>query len=138
MSLKLLTDDAPLDPDDELLVAYVDGELDHESRTQLEDRLLDDEELRRRLQSLQQGWDYLDDFPAVTPCEKLVESTLELVVSDIVKPTADTSASRALVNRFRWPLITAGLCVLGVLAAAATIYGIRTSRYQSQLEDLAI
>ncbi|GAA4463409.1 hypothetical protein [Novipirellula rosea] len=138
MSLKLLTDDAPLDPDDELLVAYVDGELDHDSRTQLESRLLDDAELRRRLQSLQQGWDYLDDFPALTPCEKLVESTLELVVSDIVKPTAESSASRVFVNRFRWPLITAGLCVLGILAAAATIYGVRSFHYQSQLEDLAI
>ncbi|GAA5510262.1 hypothetical protein [Novipirellula caenicola] len=138
MSLKLLTDDAPLDPDDELLVAYVDGELDHESRTQLEDRLLDDESLRRRLQSLQQGWDYLDDFPALTPCEKLVESTLELVVSDIVKPTPDQSAPRAIVRRFRWPLITAGLCVLGVLGAAATIYGIRTLHYQSELADLAV
>ena len=94
MSMNLLTDDSPLEPDDELLVAYVDGELDNDSRTQLEDRLLDDEELRRRLQDLQQGWDYLDDFPAMVPCEKLVESTLELVVSDMA-----TGHGRAVCSR---------------------------------------
>ncbi len=138
MSMNLLTDDSPLEPDDELLVAYVDGELDNDSRTQLENRLLDDEELRRRLQDLQQGWDYLDDFPAMIPCEKLVESTLELVVSDIVKPKTESSTSRMFVDRYRWPLATAGLCVLGALISAVTIYAVRSSDYQSQLKDLAI
>ncbi len=134
----LLTDDAPLDPDDELLVAYVDGELESDLRSRLEDRLLAEEGLRRRLQELQQGWDLLDEFPSTTPCEKLVESTLELVVADLAIPHADTSRPRFAVTRFRWPLITLLLSGVAALVAAGSIYAVRATDYQSQLEDLAI
>ena len=61
MSTSQLSDDTPLDPDDELLVTYLDGELDRKGQTELENRLLEDQDLRSRLQQLQTGWDLLDD-----------------------------------------------------------------------------
>ena len=50
--------DLPTEPDDEQLVAYLDGELTGNQREQLEQRLLDDDTLRMRLQQLQSGWDW--------------------------------------------------------------------------------
>ena len=88
MSTAKLSDDTPLDPDDELLVAYLDHELDRKEQSELENRLMEDEPLRARLQQLQTGWDLLDDLPKPEPSLKLVESTLELVVADIVKTQA--------------------------------------------------
>jgi len=50
-----LTDNTPVDPDDELLVAYLDGELSRQDQAALEDRLMTDDSLRSRLQQLQTG-----------------------------------------------------------------------------------
>ena len=47
MSTVTLPDNTPLGPDDELLVAYLDGELDRKGQAELENRLLDEEPLRR-------------------------------------------------------------------------------------------
>ncbi|MFG0262225.1 MAG: anti-sigma factor family protein, partial [Novipirellula sp. JB048] len=138
MMSTLLNDDAPLDPDDELLVAYVDGELESGERSRLEDRLLAEEALRRRLQELQQGWDLLDEFPSTTPCEKLVESTLELVVADLTHDDAAPLRPRLATARFRWPLTLLLLSAMAGLVAAGSIHVVRAKHYQSQLEDLAI
>ena len=106
MSVSTISDNAPLDPDDELLVAYLDGELGRQEQSDLEERLLDNEKLRLRLQQLQTGWDLLEDLPGSSPSMKLVESTLELVVADILKeqPANETKSGR-------WA-IPAGLLIL--------------------------
>ncbi|WP_146395882.1 hypothetical protein [Planctomycetes bacterium CA13] len=135
MSTSLLSDEAPVDPDDELLVAYVDGELDSPSRNELEERLLRDDSLRRRLQELQEGWDLLDNLATATPNEKLVESTMELVVADLVAPKI---AKPGIASAYRLPLMTAAACIAGILATIGVIWAIRNHNYQSQLADLAI
>ena len=93
MSASTISDNAPLDPDDELLVAYLDGELQRQEQSDLETRLLTNEKLRSRLQQLQMGWDLLEDLPDSSPSMKLVESTLELVVADVLKdqPVVETN-----------------------------------------------
>jgi hypothetical protein len=135
MSTAKLSDDTPLDPDDETLVAYLDGELDRKGQAELENRLLENQELRSRLQQLQTGWDLLDDLPNPEPSLKLVESTLELVVADIVK-TRPPSAS--IWSRFRLPISVVGLCLVGVIAAYAIAATTKARAYQRQLQDLAI
>lgn len=135
MSTARLSDDTPLDPDDELLVAYLDGELDRKGQAELENRLLEDQNLRSRLQQLQTGWDLLDDLPNPHPSLRLVESTLELVVADIVK-TKPPSAS--IWSRFRLPMSVAGLCLVGVLTAYIVASTTKARAYQRQLQDLAI
>ena len=130
-----LSDDTPLDPDDELLVAYLDGELDRKEQAELENRLLDDDKLRKQLQQLQTGWDLLDDLPDPAPSLKLVESTLELVVADIVKakPKSDS-----IWSRYRLPIAVAAVCLLGILGSFAIVATMNSRAYQQQLEDLAI
>ncbi len=129
MSTAKLSDETPLDPDDELLVAYLDHELDRKEQVELENRLMEDEQLRARLRQLQTGWDLLDDLPKPEPSLKLVESTLELVVADIVK-TKPSSAS--VWSRFQLPISVAGACLVGVLAAFGYASIQKARAYQQQ------
>ena len=87
----LLTDNHPVDPDDELLVSYLDGELDERCRKSVESRLVRELNFQKRLQALQTGWEWLDELPVESTDEQLVESTIELVVADL----APKSKSRA-------------------------------------------
>lgn len=135
MSISVLSDDTPLDPDDELLVSYLDGELERKERAELENRLLEDEVLRSRLQQLQTGWDLLDDLPNPEKNPKLVESTLELVVADIVKTKP---ATETLWHKYRFPISVAGLCIAGIIGVTAIASQRKARAYQRQLEDLAI
>ena len=135
MSVSTIPDNAPLDPDDELLVAYLDGELGRQEQSDLEKRLLDNENLRLRLQQLQTGWDLLEDLPGSSPSMKLVESTLELVVADILKeqPVNETKSRR-------WA-IPAGLLILCMIIGTMAYFienTIRKNAYQDELDDLVL
>ena len=88
MSISAISDDSPIDPDDELLVAYLDGELSRDDESALENRLVENDNLRERLQNLQSGWELLDDLPDSAPSLKLVGSTLEMVVADLEKTSS--------------------------------------------------
>ncbi|TWU44057.1 hypothetical protein Q31b_15920 [Novipirellula aureliae] len=134
-SERLLSDDSPIDPDDELLVAYVDGELSIPDRDALEQRLLNDEALRLRLQALQQGWDLLDNFSPSNPSEQLVESTMELVVADLVKTKPKPTSA---MGRNRWAIGTASITFCAMIITAAAIFSIQHSRYNRELIDLGL
>ena len=135
MSVSTISDNAPLDPDDELLVAYLDGELGRQEQSDLEERLLDNEKLRLRLQQLQTGWDLLEDLPGSSPSMKLVESTLELVVADILKEQPVNEAKSR-----RWA-IPAGLLILCMIIGTMAYFienTIRKNAYQDELDDLVL
>ncbi len=135
MSSLTKTDNAPIDPDDELLVSYLDGELSREDETDLENRLVASETLRARLQTLQSGWDLLDDLPEATPSLKLVESTLEMAVSDL----EDIKTSQPWVlPTLKWPLIVLVTSLIGIGAAFGVSQSIKSQTYKQQLDDLAI
>ena len=135
MSVSTVADGNPLDPDDELLVAYLDGELDRKAQSALEDRLLENASLRTRLQQLQTGWDLLEDLPDPAPSLKLVESTLELVVADIVK---EQSTKDSLWLRYRMPLCILAVCVAVVIGSYGIAASLRSMQFQQQLEDLTV
>ena len=48
--------------EDELLVAYLDGELDEAARVNVEKRLAEEPDLRSRLTLLERAWDLLDEL----------------------------------------------------------------------------
>lgn len=111
MSISTLHDESPIDPDDELLVSYLDGELSREEESALENRLVENETLRDRLQTLQSGWDLLDDLPDSAPSLKLVESTLELVVADLEK---SNNSKTWTLRSIRWPAMMLIASLIGI------------------------
>ncbi|MCC9601613.1 hypothetical protein LOC67_13730 [Stieleria sp. JC731] len=131
----LLTDDHPVDPDDELLVAYLDNELEEDKRQVVEKRLVAEPPFRHRLQMLQTGWDWLDEIPSESIDEKLVESTIELVVSDIAPSQTERpnwfSKNRRLVG-------TVGVIVTAFGVGIAGTTFARRMTLEKQFADLAV
>ncbi|HEY6563821.1 MAG TPA: hypothetical protein VIY86_04955 [Pirellulaceae bacterium] len=76
-----MTQSAPLPADNELLVAYLDGELDENTRFGFEQRLARDETLQSQLVSLQRSWDALDELPVEQPSAEFAASTISLVAA---------------------------------------------------------
>jgi len=64
---------------DEELIAYLDGELDDAGCRRIEQLLMTDPHLRRRLQELERCWDLLDQLEPPPPDDRLTRSTLEMV-----------------------------------------------------------
>ena len=135
MSVSSILDDTPIDPDDELLSSYLDGELSREEEVNLENRLVQNEGLRERLKVLQTGWDLLDELPDSTPSLNLVESTLELAVADIEQSAPAKSWS---FSGLKWPLLILGFSLAGIGCAYGFSRAWKQHRYQNELEDLAI
>jgi len=75
--------DEPTTPDQELLVAYLDGELDAEASERVERRLAGDEAFRLQLRGMQEAWDLLDDLPQATLDEKFTRTTLEMAAVQV-------------------------------------------------------
>ena len=128
----LLNDDQPVDPDDELLVGYLDDELDDATRNKVEKRLFDEEAFRSRLQSLQTGWEWLDEMPAELPDEKLVESTIEIVIGDLTSALPSQNPKK-LPRQLAW---VAGLAVTALILTGIGIVAGR-SGWRNELDDLA-
>ena len=76
---------------DELLVAYLDGELAADEQVRVERRLADDPEFRARLAQLQRAWDLLDSLERTEADEDFARSTVEMVA---VKAADDVQAER--------------------------------------------
>ncbi|MEO1614528.1 MAG: hypothetical protein AAFV88_01680 [Planctomycetota bacterium] len=135
----LISDDHPVDPDDELLVAYLDDELSTEARVQVEKRLIKDPSFQKRLQALQTGWEWLDDFPAESADERLVESTLELVVADVEAAGKAPADRKAGVLRTHWKQIGTVLLLPVALVAGIAFSKVRAQRLLNRdLFDLAL
>ncbi|PHQ36683.1 anti-sigma factor family protein [Rhodopirellula bahusiensis] len=139
----------PVDRDDEQLVAYLDGELSGKERTELEDRLINEESLRLRLQGLQRGWDMLDVLPTPVADEHSVQTTLEMVVRDLTRASMGTEAASSIngnvssdtlpqQRRRKW---TRRLLVFGVLAlivSSLVTWRWQAMSHQNQVADLPI
>lgn len=135
MSVHSINEDFPVDPDDELLVSYLDGELSREDEATVENRLVENESLRERLQNLQAGWDLLDELPDSTSSLNLVESTLELVVTDLELSSPKKSWT---LSGFKWPALILATSLLGILVAFFSVNLLKERQYQSELHDLGI
>ena len=83
--LKAVAAEQEVDPRDEILVAYLDGELSAAETERLESQLASEAELRERLHQLQVSWDLLDELPQSQPDRSFLQSTIELVVSSSLK-----------------------------------------------------
>ncbi len=69
----------PITSDHELLVAYLDGELDPGESLRVERRLSEDDGFRQLLKGLQDAWDLLDELPQPTLDDGFTQTTVEMV-----------------------------------------------------------
>lgn len=104
-----------IDPADEELVAYLDGELDAGDRQQVERRLADDAAYRTRLRHLQRTWDALDVLGRTDPDEGFTRTTVELVAVKAAEEVRDEHSR--LVRRRNWKWV--GWTLAAVASAAA-------------------
>lgn len=124
------TADRPVDPVDQTLVAYLDGELTDAEIDKVEADLVADSGLRTRLHELQATWDMLDELPREEPGESFLKSTIELVV---------TSAQRKKRKWHRWPLRIGALAIAFGLTFAVAFQVVRymqAAPYRQFVSDL--
>jgi hypothetical protein len=130
-------DDSPVDEVDELLVAYLDGELDEQQRRELEDRLILDDILRQRLSGLQSGWELLDHLPQASVTGDFAQTTVEMIA-------ATQSRSLAIAGRqYRWKQYAwmgALLTAIAVCSAVGWFFpkALDELHFQTQLADLPL
>jgi hypothetical protein len=118
--------------DDDLLTAYLDNELSEPEMERFRARLVQDDDLRKRLAELQRAWDLLDDLPDPLADQAFTKSTLELVTASIVagnelaKPNLQQSTWSGLARY--WPFgLVIGLALAGLmLGFAYRIYNERS------------
>ena len=99
-------------PDDEALVAYLDGELDRGSASEIEMKLAGDAQLRRRLNDLRAAWDLLEELPLVEPNPRFAQSTIEMVAMN-----AASLSDKQVDHRTRWRWAIATLLILPLMFA---------------------
>ena len=121
------------EPDVELLVAYLDGEMDTQGVRQVEDRLSVEPDLREKMASLEQTWNMLGELESVPVDKELVRSTMEVVTLTIEKELGDDEKKveqRKLYDRL---ILAAILIMFGVIGyQLAALVGVHV---QNQLVD---
>src|SRR5262249_19607809 len=99
------------------LTAYLDGELDDAAAAAVEQRLRDDPDLRREVETLKRTWELLDFLPQPEPSTDFAARTLSMAVPVPAAAVPATTTAAPLVapiepKRNPWLL-------RGALAAAA-------------------
>ncbi|MEZ6138248.1 MAG: hypothetical protein R3C53_25475 [Pirellulaceae bacterium] len=114
-----MSQDAPYPQafDDEMLVAYLDGELPSEDVEAIERSLSSDNELQNRIDKLRITWDLLGELPHEQPNPNLAQSTIEMVSLALARENQPWLKS---VTQNRWAMLLCGLLLAfatGVMAA---------------------
>lgn len=120
----------------ELLVAYLDGELDAQQTTDLERRLADDPSLRRRLHELQKTWDVLDCLPQTVTADAFTKSTIELVAREATREIRRTRRHRQTMWA-RWASFVA-VALVGSWTGFQTIRAYQTAPQRAFVRDLRV
>jgi hypothetical protein len=122
----------------EVITAYLDGELEAEEAQAVEDQLSRDASFREDLQSLQKIWDMLDDLPRSEADADFAASTVEMVAV-----TASDETSPNSHGRLRSVLQTGGIiagailtaCLVGFLITAGLAAVLRSAGAISDPDD---
>ena len=120
---------------DEQLVSYLDGELDDQSISDVEQKLSDDQQYRERLVELQKTWDALDTLPRSEPSQSFTASTIELVLSEQKKQVKSRERSYEWVGKFGF---TAVILAVGIWLGMITTDHILDSENRQLIENLTL
>ncbi len=133
---------AESEADDELLTSFLDQELSPEERSQVERRLVDEENLRKRLAEMRRAWELLDELPETRLNQHFTKSTMEMVTLDLEK-NRESSIS-LLKNRLPWlPKISKSILliaasVFAMLVGAIAGLALRNRSLENEAIQLAI
>ncbi len=121
----------------EELVAYLDGELESERATRVEERLATDPAYRTRLRELARTWEMLDHLPQSSVSEHFTETTVELVA---VQAEKDLRTQQVAVVRKQQSvrLVLAMVAVVSCLAGFGLIWSWQQRGERRFLRDLPI
>jgi hypothetical protein len=92
----------PVDPLDEQLTAYLDGELPPEEARALEQRLARDVTVRERLRELAGAWDLLDNLPRSTVDESFAKTTVAMVAVAAKEDLVELQSTAPRHKRQQW------------------------------------
>jgi anti-sigma factor RsiW len=124
-------------PDDEQLVAYLDGELEPDESRQVELRLASDPGVRRKLQGLQRSWELLDELHPADVEEAFTRTTMEMVTVAAAEEVAQIQAAEPRRRRRRW-LVGIGGLLAAAIAGFAVGWLAWPDRERALLEDLPV
>lgn len=111
--------EAQIDHEEALLIAYLDGEVDSDTRRELEARLALEPGLRKRLQVLEESWQALDLLEVVQVDKDLVRTTMELLVVTTEKELEEHLGENSPEKKSQW-LQT----LVGMVIAATFVYAV--------------
>lgn len=126
-----------LDPIDEELVAYLDGEIDPTGRVRVERRLAEDEAFRQRLHRMQQTWEALDLLPRTNVGDAFTSSTMTLVVAE-QEVAATQAVKQVTAQRGRRWWLGAAATVAAAMVGFLLVYRSLTAEDQALVKDLPV
>lgn len=122
---------------EEELVAYLDGELDSDNRSRVEQRLAADAAFRTRLRTLQRTWDALDVLGRADASEAFTRTTVEFVAVNTAEDVQHEKERQVRKRLWGWVAWTA--CVVASAAAGYVVLTHVLSRPDRQLvRDLPV
>ncbi len=121
----------------ELLVAYLDGELDLEKCPLVERRLAEDESFRSDLRQLQFTWDLLDELPKVEASETFTQTTVEIVALSVEQDVRKEKRNQRRFGRLARSL-TAGGVVATVVISYFFLSAVLSRPNDQLIEDLPV
>jgi len=132
-----MTQPVPNNYDTQLLVAYLDGEVDAQTRRDIETRLAADPEFHRQMIELEESWKSLDLLEIVHTDKEVLKTTMELLAINAQK---DAEAARPRTpkdgNLRLATLLGALLCAAGL--TYWTVAAMVPNPNQQLLQDMPI
>jgi hypothetical protein len=123
------------DIDDDMLVAFLDGELPPEEANKLKLRITTDNDLKQRVDALRASWELLDELPMPIPNLQLAQTTIELIAQGMAKSPRERATD--LFKQYRW--LALGVASLLAIGAGWSISRWQANQFtQSVVADLSV
>jgi anti-sigma factor RsiW len=122
---------------DQELIAYLDGELDADATSRLEERLSSDAEFRRRLGQHQRAWDLLDELPRPAVDEQFTQTTVEMIALSAAENVDRKERHGSLYQKLTWGL-GGGLALVAAIIGYAFTSHLNSGPNRQLVNDLLV
>jgi anti-sigma factor RsiW len=120
---------SPIDPHD--LIAYLDGEVDADTRQKIERCLAQDPQLLQRMREHQQAWDLLDELPREEVSDDFAQTTLQMVTVAAAKDVEENTG-KAVARRGLLRVATGASLIVATLAGFWMASGLQWKTHQRE------